>query len=182
MDTNYLDKFENQLHDLVAVYLLQKDGVDNVLPETHDMEEKWEKICMSYLPDGVREFADYPTVSLGWMMFIGMAGAKFWDEDWEMYSKFEDLYASVLAKGSGYDNMDEYICRDILKLNPEEEEKVSKLVADTATLVHKALIKENFEPATPEAFNAYVRSLHQLYYFGVAVELKRLGYHMTPIG
>ena len=78
--------------------------------------------------------------------------------------------------------MDEYICRDILKLNPEEEEKVSKLVADTATLVHKALIKENFEPATPEAFNAYVRSLHQLYYFGVAVELKRLGYHMTPIG
>ena len=41
MDTNYLDKFENQLHDLVAVYLLQKDGVDNVLPETHDMEEKW---------------------------------------------------------------------------------------------------------------------------------------------
>ena len=27
----------------------------------------------------------------------------------------------------------------------------------------------------------YVRST-KLYYFGVAVELKRLGYHMTPIG
>ena len=47
MDTNYLDKFENQLHDLVAVYLLQKDGVDNDLPENNDMEDKWEKICKS---------------------------------------------------------------------------------------------------------------------------------------
>ena len=32
------------------------------------------------------------------------------------------------------------------------------------------------------AFNAYVSCLQQLYLFGAAVQLKRMGYHMTKIG
>ena len=32
-----------------------------------------------------------------------------------------------------------------------------------------------------QQFLAYVACLHQLYLFGVAVQLKRLGYHMTQI-
>ena len=32
-----------------------------------------------------------------------------------------------------------------------------------------------------EAFLAYVACLHQLYLFGIAVQLKRLGYHMTQL-
>ncbi|MCC8113483.1 MAG: hypothetical protein LUD17_14510 [Bacteroidales bacterium] len=181
MNQEYQEKFEQKVHQLIANYLVGKDAIDNMLPEAPDIEDRWEGICNAYLPDGAREFQNYPTVSLGWMMFIGMAVAKMWDEDWEMYSKFEDIYATILLKGKGYDLMDEYICQDILKLTPEEEEKTSTLVADTATLVHKALMREGFEAGTPEAFNAYVRCLHQLYYFGAAVELKRLGYHMTQI-
>ena len=30
-----------------------------------------------------------------------------------------------------------------------------------------------------EAFNAYVSCLHQLYLFGAAMQLNRMGYHMT---
>lgn len=181
MNQEYLDSFEHRVHDLTARYLLGEDAVDKILPDAPDMEDRWEKICMAYLPDGVREFSGYPTVSLGWMMFIGMAVAKMWDEDWEMYSQFEDIYSTILLKGRGYDFMDEYICQDILKLSTDQEKKVSKLVADTASMVHNALMHEKFEPGTPEAFNAYVRCLHQLYYFGVACELKRLGYHMTAL-
>lgn len=176
-----MDKFEKNVHDLTAKYLIGRDAIDAILPDVPDVEDRWEKICMAYLPDGVREFAGYPTVSLGWMMFIGMAVARMWDEDWDMYSRFDDIYTSILLKGRGYDCMDEYICRDILKLDPAGEEKVSKLAGDTASLVHNALMHEGFEAGTPEAFNAYVRCLHQLYYFGAAVELKRLGYRMTEL-
>ncbi|EJW95166.1 hypothetical protein EVA_16728, partial [gut metagenome] len=38
-----------------------------------DVENKWTEIGAAYLADGVREFNTYPTVSLGWCMFLGMA-------------------------------------------------------------------------------------------------------------
>lgn len=181
LDKEYLDKFEKKVHSNLAHFLLGRDAIDNRLPEAADIEDRWEGICMAYLPDGVREFAAYPTVSLGWMMFIGMAIAKMWDEDWQMYSEFKDIYTSILKKGSGYDTMDEYICQHILKLDKKAEDATSKLVGDCATMAHNNLMHEGFEAGTPTAFNAYVRCLHQLYYFGAAVELKRLGYHMTPL-
>ncbi len=180
MITDFLDKFEGTVHDNVARYLYQRDAVDKILPEAPDIEERWEKICVAYLPDGVREFNNYPTASLGWMMYIGMALAQMWDEDWEMYSQFNDLYA-ILLKGRGYDSMDEYISYDIMKLNEKEGEELSKLIGDTAEIVLNLLRHEEFEPGTPTAFNAYVRCLHQLYYFGYAVRLKQLGYHMTEL-
>lgn len=62
-------------------YLLSKGKIDERLPECPDIEGKWEEMAQAYLPDGIREFNAYPTVSLGWMMFLGMAMAKFWDED-----------------------------------------------------------------------------------------------------
>ena len=40
---------------------------------------------------------------------------------------------------------------------------------------------QRLEPGTKEAFNAYVACLHQLYLFGAAMQLKRMGYHMTKM-
>ena len=87
-----INDFEQALRTDLHQYLLSLDKVDGRLPEAPDIEELWPKIGESYLPDGMREFADYPTVSLGWMMFLGMAIAKYWDTDWELYSKVADLY------------------------------------------------------------------------------------------
>lgn len=37
------------------------------------MEQTFEDIIRQDLhPDGIREFNEYPTVSFGWMMYIGM--------------------------------------------------------------------------------------------------------------
>ncbi len=116
--------------------------------------------------EGMREFQDFPSASLGWMMYIGMAVAKMWDTEWEVmeqreqsdaridsaesrqnstegqiYSKIEDLYAYMRDK-RGYDQMDEYISEEV---------------------------------------NGYVACLHQLYLMGAAVQLKRMGYHMTKM-
>jgi len=77
--------FEAIFKEDLYQYLLSIDKVDAHLPEAPDLEELWQKVGESYLPDAIREFAKYPTVSLGWIMYVGMALAKYWDEDWELY-------------------------------------------------------------------------------------------------
>lgn len=76
----------------LSMYLTGRQRVDEQLPDAPDIEEQWAKIGESYLPDAMREFSKYPTVALGWIMFVGMAIAKYWDEDWELYGKVDNLY------------------------------------------------------------------------------------------
>ena len=137
-----MEKFEEQIHGDLQQYLLSVNKIDERLPECLDVEVKWETVANAYIPDGVREFQNYPLASLGWMMYIGMALAKMWDDDWQYYAAKEDLYVYL---------------RD------------------------KRLMHQDIEPGTKEAFLAYVACLHLLYLFGVAVQLKRMGYHMTRI-
>ena len=42
-------------------------------------------------------------------------------------------------------------------------------------------LHQHLEPGTKEAFNGYVVCLHQLYLMGAAMQLKRMGYHMTKM-
>ena len=76
-----MEQFEQQLNNDLHQYLLSLDEVDDRQPECPDVEEKWETIAKAYLPDGIREFQDFPSASLGWMMYIGMAVAKMWDTE-----------------------------------------------------------------------------------------------------
>ena len=92
------------------------------------MEELWQKVGESYLPDAIREFAKYPTVSLGWIMYVGMALAKYWDEDWELYSKVENHY-EYLRDRIDFDHMDDYICEKVLLLNEEAHKAVQNEVS-----------------------------------------------------
>ena len=54
-------------------------------------------------------------------------------------------------------------------------------LGECASRVHNALMHQQIEPGTKEAFYAYVTCLHQLYLFGVAIQLNRMGYHMTKM-
>ena len=170
--------FEKQLHDDLHQFLLSIKEVDERLPECPDVEEKWEPIAKSYIPDGIKEFQNFPTASFGWMMYIGMAVAKMWDTDWNTYSKMEDLYTYMRDK-RGYDAMDEYIREEVLLLQGVDYNVLEKLTGECASRVYNAMMHQHIEPGTKEAFNAYVACLHQLYLMGVAIQLKRMGYHMT---
>lgn len=172
--------FEDKLHQDLHHYLLAIKEVDERLPECPDVEDRWEEIAKSYLPDGIREFNDFPSASLGWMMYIGMAVVKFWDTEWESYTKIDDLYVYMRDK-RGYDSMDEYIREEVLLLSGNDYALMEKLVGECASRVYNALRHQNIEPGTKEAFNAYVSCLHQLYLFGAAMQLKRMGYHMTKL-
>jgi len=175
-----MEQFEEKLHKDLHQFLLSLEEVDERLPECADVEAKWEEIATAYIPDGIREFQDYPSASLGWMMYIGMAVARYWDLEWEIYSKLPDLYAYMRDK-RGYDNMDEYIREEVLMVKGVDYTVLEKVTGECASRVYNALMHQHIEPGTKEAFNAYVSCLHQLYLMGAAMQLKRMGYHMTRI-
>ena len=175
-----MENFEERLHNDLHQYLQQLGKCDAHMPECPDVEAKWEQIARSYIPDGAREFAHYPTASLGWMMYIGMAMAKYWDTEWEIYDKIEALYHYLRDK-RGYDNMDEFIRQEVLLLEGEEYKSTENLVGECASRVYNILQHQRFEPGTPEAFRGYVACLHQLYLMGMAIQLNAMGYHMQKL-
>ncbi len=172
--------FEDIIHKSLHQYLAGIGMVDDRLPECPDVTDRWPSIGNSYIPDGAREYRDYPVASLGWMMYIGMAVAKLWDDEWEIYSQIDDIYIYMRDK-RGYDCLDEYICEDVLMVRGEDCEHLSQVVSECAARVQSDLIRERIEPGTKEAFEAYVACLRQLYLFGMAMQLKRMGYHMERI-
>lgn len=176
-DTN----FESKFHDDLYGYLLSVNMIDSRLPEAPDLESLWPTLGQSYMTDGIREYnTGYPSVSLGWMMFVGMAVAKYWDVEWSIYSKVPDLYV-YLRDRIDYDHMDDYILDNVLCLDVNARAKVNDIVAECASRTYSLLCHLHLEQGTSEAFRAYVAALHQMYLMGVAVELRMLGYHMTKI-
>lgn len=176
-----LSKYKEELKEDLYKYLRSVERIDEKIPECPDLEDLWPSVEEAYIPDGAKEFQDYPTVSLGWMMFIGMALAVYWDMDWEKYSKESgaELYQKMRDE-KGYDNLDDYVLYEIMHLDEEEAEKVSKVVGECAARTLSFLHRSHFEAGTSEAVRAYEASLHQLYLFGVAVELNAMGYHYVP--
>lgn len=168
--------FKQDLH----MYLAGKNRVDEQLPDAPDIEEQWAKIGEAYLPDAMREFTKYPTVALGWIMFVGMAVAKYWDEDWELYSKVDNLY-TYLRDRIDFDHMDDYICEKVLCLDAKEHEVVNNVVGECAARTYNKLCRMHLEAGSKEAFRTFVAALHQMYLMGIAVELRSLGYHMTKV-
>ncbi len=169
--------FEQQLHQDLWQFLLSMKEIDQRMPECPDVEDKWEEIAKAYIPDGIKEFNDFPSASLGWMMYIGMAVAKYWDTEWETYSKLPNMYAYLRDK-RGFDTMDEYIREEVLLLSGVSYTVLEKVVGECSSRVYNALRHQPIEPGTKEAFNGYVACLHQLYLMGAAMQLKRMGYHM----
>ncbi|MCQ2246376.1 MAG: hypothetical protein MJZ69_06270 [Bacteroidaceae bacterium] len=175
-----MDKFEEEVKNDLHTYLRRVNEAEEKLPDAPDIEEKWEQIARSYMPDGIREYKDYPNVSLGWMMYIGMAVTKYWDEDWEVYGKLKDIYANLRAV-RGFDEMDEYVREKILLLEGADFDKLEKIVGECAARTNNKLIHQHIEPGTPEAYRAFLACLHQMYAMGAAMQLYRMGYRMTRI-
>lgn len=173
-------EFEKIFHDDLHQYLASLGLVDSRFPEAPDIEGCWAKIGESYMPDGVREFRDYPTASLGWMMYIGMAVAKYWDVDWPLYSKVDDLY-KYLRDRIDYDNMDTYISENVLLLDKAGVEDLRKVIGECASRTYNRLMHLGVAAGSADAFYAFIAALHVMYLMGAAMQLKAMGYHMTKL-
>lgn len=175
-----IKKFEEDLHHDLHEYFKGKKELDERFAECPDVEEKWEAIANAYLADGMREFANYPTASLGWMMFIGMALAQYWDTEWEIYDQVPDLYVYMRDKRD-FDHLDEYICEEVLHLEKDQQRATSEMISECAARVLNILQHADIQPGTKEAFQGYVACIHQMYLMGMGIQLHRLGYHMTRL-
>ena len=181
MNDNNTTDFEKLFHDDLYMYLRSTDMVDERLPEAPDLEQLWPQLGQSYVADGIREYnTGYPSVALGWMMFIGMAVAKYWDVEWEVYGKVPDLYL-YLRDRIDFDHMDDYILDKVLCLDADSRKKMNDAVAESASRTYNMMSHMCLEPGTAAAMRAFTAALHQMYVMGVAVELKALGYHMTKL-
>ena len=177
----YDNPVEQKFHDDLYGYLRTLDLVDERMPEAPDLDDLWFKIGQSYMADGIREYnTGYPSVALGWMMFIGMAVAKYWDVEWEVYGKVPDLYV-YLRDRIDFDHMDDYILDKVLCLDADSRKKMNDAVAESASRTYNMMSHMCLEPGTAAAMRAFNAALHQMYVMGVAVELKALGYHMTKL-
>ena len=95
---NIVEKYHDTFESTLRSYLSERDLIDPVLPECDDVEQKWEQIATSFMPDALREFGDYPDAVLAWMMYLGMAVAKYWDVEWSIYDNIQDLYKYIREK------------------------------------------------------------------------------------
>lgn len=172
---DYLNNYEKSLLSEVLKYLTSLGHLDGKLLETEDINEVWEKVAPSYVADSIKEIAKYPNVALGWAMYVGMAVARFWDEDWNCYSSKENLYEYLRDK-RGYDYLDEVVRVDVLTLDGESYDEMEELVRKTSSMVLSHIRHEQIEPQSPMAFHVFARSIRVLYKIGAAVELKNLGY------
>ena len=177
----YDNPVEQKFHDDLYGYLRTLDLVDERMPEAPDLDDLWYKIGQSYMADGIREYnTGYPSVALGWMMFIGMAVAKYWDVEWEVYGKVPDLYL-YLRDRIDFDHMADYILDKVLCLDADSRKKMNDAVAESASRTYNMMSHMCLEPGTAAAMRAFTAALLQMYVMGVAVELKALGYHKTKL-
>ena len=72
-------------------------------------------------------------------MFLGMAVAHYWDLDWEIYGKVENLYAYLL-KQTDFDHMDDYICESVLNLSDASHRQIESLVGECAARCYHRML------------------------------------------
>lgn len=187
-EQEYLDRYEQSLTRELLKVCTQQGRLSGQLLPSEDLDDKWQDIAQPYMGDAVKEIASYPTVALGWMAYMGMAVAHYWDLDWTLYGKMANLYEYVRDK-RGFDCMDEYIREKVLGLSPgarpaegrsmNEYDAMEELVRMLSTICLTQIRREQIEPQSPMAFRVYVRTIHALYIVGASLELHRLGYKMS---
>lgn len=171
----YLDSFEKKVYDELAKLVGSYIALNTPLPSSQDIEERWDTLAPEYLHDAIPQINDYPTASIAWAGYLGVAVANDWDNDWEALKNrpYKEFYGS-----EGFDDMDENILFNILKLAPESQD-ATDIEAMMQRLARQALTllrRENIEPQSPSAFYAYTRVLKTMFRIGAGLELLRLGY------
>jgi len=172
--TEFLSQYENNLQQALEKMCISGGYLAEML-QTPDISEKWHEIAPFYVADAVKEISAYPIVSLGWAMYMGMAVAKFWDEDWSRYNAIENLYLLVRNQ-RGFDYLDEVVRADILGLEGADFDRSENMVRQCAEYAYNAIRHEQIEPQSQLAFHVYARSIKVLYNLGAAVWLNQMGY------
>ncbi|MBE6286572.1 MAG: hypothetical protein E7099_00030 [Mediterranea massiliensis] len=180
MNKVYLDNFENKLQDELLRICTSAELLDRQLLESEDINAVWHKLAPEYMADAVPQVRDYPTVSVAWASYLGLAVAYGWDSDWSYYK--DAPYTSYYG-GQGFDDMDEHIVRDLLGLllDGYEARKIEEVIRRCGEMAVALIRHEQIEPQSPMAFHVFARACKVMFRIGAAIELKRLGYRFDKV-
>ncbi|MDY3069015.1 MAG: hypothetical protein SOR57_05040 [Parabacteroides sp.] len=175
MNKVYLDNFETTLQHELLRLCTSYNMLEGVLLSSDDIDEMWHKLAPEYMVDAVPQIKDYPSVSVAWAAYLGLAIAYGWDKNWELCSKAE--YSSYYGE-RGFDDMDEHIVRDLLglRLESNEAQNLENMLRRCAQTTVSLIRREQIEPQSETAFYVFAKACKVMFRIGAAIELKRLGY------
>ena len=180
INKEYLDSFESKLTDELLRLCTSYKMLEGTLLATDDIDERWNTLAPEYIADAVKEINDYPTVSVAWAAYLGLATAWGWDSDWTEFSQRE--YKSFYGE-QGFDDMDEHILQNIIgiELQSKEAEDLEAMIRRCAQTAVNIIRHEQVEPQSPTAFYIFTRAAKVMFRIGAAIELKRLGYKFEKV-
>ena len=179
-DQLYYTMFQERLEKEMLRICTDAGMLEGILLRSEDIDQKWKELAPEYIADGVKEIAAYPTVSIAWAGYIGMAVACWWNRDWK---RLKDQPYSVLLGPNGFDDMDDHILKEILGLLPEgkQAQQITAVMQSCAQTAVTFIRQEQIEPQSKRAFYVYARAVQVMFSIGAAVELCRLGYEMKKL-
>lgn len=167
-----LDRFEQTL-EAGLVKVCNSAGLVKDLMRCPDVDAKWDDYIKDYVADAVENYNGYPDAALGFAAFLGMAVAYNWDVCWEVGKR---LPYKAYYGDRGFDNMDDHIVQDLLKLSPEQARRICSTLNSCTSATIGLIRHEGIEAQTAMGFYTMVRSCSVLYRIGAAIEFELLGY------
>lgn len=171
----YYDNFENNLIKELLRLCTSHQMLGGTLLASEDIDERWKEYAPEYMADAVPQVNSFPAAAIAWAGYVGMAVAHRWDVNWENYSTepYEKLHGE-----QGFDDMDEHIMQNILRLELDSEEahKIEDMMRRCANTAITYIRREDTEAQSTKAFYIFARTAKVLFRIGAAMELHRLGY------
>ena len=180
MNKFYLDRFELKLEEDLLRLCTSYNWLAGTLLSSEDIDAHWHTLAPEYMADAVPQIAQYPTVSVAWAAYLGLAVAHGWDTDWAACLKAP--YTSYYGP-NGFDDMDEHIVFEQLGLLRDgyEAEELEKIIRHCGESTVSAIRHEHIEPQSPTAFHVFARACKVMFRIGAALELRRMGYKFDKV-
>lgn len=179
-EKEYFDSYEASLMQDLLKLCTSLGQLDGTLLSSEDIDAKWKEFAPEYMVEAVKQINPYPEFTIGCAAYIGMAMAKWWDEDWGRHHNAK--YESMLGK-RGFDDMDDHIVTDILGygLDSMDAQMLSKLLLSCAQSAMDKIRHEQVETSTEKAFHILARTLRVMFRIGAAIQLYRMGYKFQKV-
>ena len=179
-EIQYYEAYEEKLQQEILKMCKSLGMLDNELLSSEDIDQKWKEWAPEYIAEALPEVNSYPEFAIACAGYAGMAVAQWWDEDWGRHhgAEYESLHGT-----RGFDDMDEHIVQNILKLdlNSSEAKQLMNILLCCAQKAVTFIRHEQIEAQTVKAFHIFARTVKVMFRTGAAIQLRRLGYKFHKV-
>ena len=176
----YYEAYEDRFQQEILRVCRSLGMLEGELLSSEDIDMKWKEWAPEYITEALPEVNSYPEFAIACAGYVGMAVAQWWDEDWGRHhgAPYESLHGA-----RGFDDMDEHILQDILKLplDSTEAKQIMNILLCCAQKAVTFIQHEQIEAQTVKAFHIFACTVKVMYRTGAALQLRRLGYRFHKV-